>query len=178
MVEQSSTTKSEEADMDYDVFTEEELEVCQTLIELEGLILKSDFRDCWPLTWGAKKRLVWGTTKKRSSIDSGTAAVAPPPPPPPQKTTATTVVQVKVEAKSPSTPLAFSPSTESDDKSKHCHRKISKKRVIFLFFFLKKFFTQLFFLGFFLYDLLWVFYNFGEFFFLKFWQFCRQGMSY
>ncbi|CAK9178416.1 unnamed protein product [Ilex paraguariensis] len=111
-------------------FSEYEIEVADIILNLPSLIAESESRN--------RQRFTWGTTRKRSVIDSGTASGTSPsrirssPSPSLQRTS---LVQnelergpeVKVESTSPVTPLSFSPS-ESDEKSKKAPRKNSKKR--------------------------------------------------
>lgn len=112
-----------EADLHF-LFNEKEKEVVRILLDLKWCKIQG----FWPLTWASEENLWWGAKRQRS------ATAAPAPVPSGQRRTSSqtdcgmnTGGQVKVEATSPATPLAFSPS-ESDDKSTHCLKKSSKKR--------------------------------------------------
>ncbi|KAL7261765.1 hypothetical protein ACSBR1_000221 [Camellia fascicularis] len=107
----------------WSLFGEDEKEVAEILLNLPNLIFKSESRLRFASGWGVKRR--------RSAIDSN-------PPPLPrlrpssphlhrETDTERRPKKIKTEASSPSTPLSFSPS-ESDDKSNHSRKKLSKKR--------------------------------------------------
>lgn len=128
--------RTSEADLHF-FFTEEEKEVAAILLDLQFCKIQKGVRGCWPLEWATEEILVWGRKRKRSVLAVASSS-SPSPSPGPfvqrRRTCAQiecgmkTGGQVKVEATSPATPLAFSPSESDDNKSKHCHRKSSKKR--------------------------------------------------
>lgn len=104
------------------MFTENELDVCDILLDLEDLFFQSDSRTKFSFKWGA--------TKRRSAIDS-----TPSPPRLPclqkpkheEREIDSKIPKLKTEVTSPSTPLAFSPS-ESEEKSKKNSKKMPRKK--------------------------------------------------
>lgn len=146
--------RTSEADLHLQ-FTEEEKEVAAIFLDLQFCTFQKGVQGGWPLKWATQDNLVWGCRRKRSALAAAAVSPSPSPSPVPsvqrRKTCAQiecgmkTAGQVKVEATSPATPLAFAPSESDDNKSKHCHRKSSKKRVISSSsFFLFEFFSSLF----------------------------------
>ncbi|KAL2522244.1 uncharacterized protein Fot_26167 [Forsythia ovata] len=102
-------------------FTEEEIEVAETLLDLGNPVLVSESRN----------NFSWGCRRKRSTLFAAPSSAPAPSSPSPSihGTEIESEPQVKVQpSTSPTTPLSFSPS-ESDEKSKHSSKK-SKKRAL------------------------------------------------
>uniref|UniRef100_A0A5B7B4I8 Uncharacterized protein n=1 Tax=Davidia involucrata TaxID=16924 RepID=A0A5B7B4I8_DAVIN len=102
------------------LFGDNDRKVADILLNLPNLISESESRCRIPFPWGRKRR--------RSGLAS-TPSSPPSLPDPPSSPSLQRNCQgenLKVEASSPVTPLCFSPS-ESDEKSKHSHKKSSKK---------------------------------------------------
>ncbi|KAL2499341.1 Uncharacterized protein Adt_24891 [Abeliophyllum distichum] len=100
-------------------FTEEEIEVAETLLDLGNSVLVSESRN----------NFSWGCRRKRSTLFAAQSSAPAPSSPSPSihGTEIEIEPQVKVQpSTSPTTPLSFSPS-ESEEKSKHSSKK-SKKR--------------------------------------------------
>ena len=149
-----------EAERIRSLFNEDEIEVCEILLNLGNLVVESELRlrtttprlkPPFLVRWGTQKRLICrrGGTRRGSS----TTSLSPPPDNPAtslSKSSSTlqslqnnkiSQPEVKVVGStSPDTPLSFpaNASSESDDKSSR--RKKSKKRVSFFPFFLLIFF--------------------------------------
>ncbi|KAL2522332.1 uncharacterized protein Fot_26255 [Forsythia ovata] len=103
-------------------FTEEEIEVAETLLDLGNPVLVSESRN----------NFSWGCRRKRSTLFAAPSSAPAPSSPSPSihGTEIESEPQVKVQpSTSPTTPLSFSPS-ESDEKSKHSSKKSKKRQFI------------------------------------------------
>lgn len=102
-------------------YNEDEIQVANILLDLPNLFTQKQFPSqfSYSFTWGTKKRRSnRGATDFSSSLQGSSNEIE--------------TTKIKAEVTSPATPLSFSPS-ESDDKSKHSSRKISKRKVLYYF---------------------------------------------
>lgn len=134
------------------LFNEDEMEVCEILLNLGGnQVVESELRLRTTATVKAPFLVRWGTQKRlicRGGTRRGSSTTGLPPPPNNPATTATALSkplsplqslpnnkigqpEVKVVGStSPDTPLSFSPNTSSESDDKSSRLKNSKKRVL------------------------------------------------
>ncbi|OIT34780.1 PREDICTED: uncharacterized protein LOC109244240 [Nicotiana attenuata] len=102
-------------------YNEDEIQVANILLDLPNLFTQnqSPSQFSYSFNWGTKKRRSnrngtdFSSRVNSSSLQGSSNEIE--------------TTKIKAEVNSPATPLSFSPS-ESDDKSKHSSRKISKRK--------------------------------------------------